>query len=540
MNDNLIAKFNYINNQFYITKSQNNEIKYWIKEGEKISRITDKSPYKNIIQEVVNKLNSYRYMLIGQVTFKGQHYLWYLNTYVPQSIFVNKISKEICEYEENKDLYNHYNLNPNILYISENTKRYFNEHIKPKAKIIKVAVLGVIISVTLTLNGCEYLSRNKLDEANVNNSKQEEIDVTEIDVTEIDDIKIGTTTEKLLDAISNNQNLVQEEKDFISQNFKTFFDDSKEYMIEDEIIDTLETLKIKYDYKENLEDGTAGEYDGGHNEITFYVGNNIQEVTEYSKTVPMHEVFHSIQSFGFGKLNEGMTEVYAEEYGKTKSTAFYPNEKLWAKLMLEVFGKDLIMQDSLNNSNLPENIAEKISQLSDETSIETARNDILDLISDINDSIEYLEKKKFSSFYNEQQENIEDEQKIENIFNRLKNYDKILNGRDINNLLNIYKDAILKTNSSKLLENEDEYISNIHKNYFIDQEETIKVEINNSNGGYPYQKKDESGNVIQSGKIPYRNVIIDTDGNVLEKEDIDTTIQNILEEYNKEQDDFER
>lgn len=350
-----------------------------------------------------------------------------------------------------------------ILYISENTKRYFNEHIKPKAKIIKVAVLGVVISVTLTLNGCEYLSRNKLDEANVNNSKQEELDVTEID-----DIKIGTTTEKLLDAISNNQNLVQEEKDFISQNFRTFFDDSKEYMIEDEIIDTLETLKIKYDYKENLEDGTAGEYDGGHNEITFYVGNNIQEVTEYSKTVPMHEVFHSIQSFGFGKLNEGMTEVYAEEYGKTKSTAFYPNEKLWAKLMLEVFGKDLIMQDSLNNSNLPENIAEKISQLSEETSIETARNDILDLISDINDSIEYLEKKKFSSFYNEQQENIEDEQKIENIFNRLKNYDRILNGRDTNNMLNIYKDAILKTNSSKLLENEGEYISKIHKNYFID------------------------------------------------------------------------
>ena len=33
MNDNLIAKFNYINNQFYITKSQNNEIKYWIKDG---------------------------------------------------------------------------------------------------------------------------------------------------------------------------------------------------------------------------------------------------------------------------------------------------------------------------------------------------------------------------------------------------------------------------------------------------------------------------------------------------------------------------
>ena len=533
MNDNLIAKFNYINNQFYITKSQNNEIKYWIKDGEKINKITDKSPYKNLIKEVVNKLNSYRYMLIGQVTFNEQIYLWYLNTYVPQSIFVNKISKEICEYEENKDLYNYYNFNPNILYISENTKRYFNEHIKPKTKIIKVAVLGVIISVTLTLNGCEYLSRNRLDEANENNSQEE------LDVTEIDDIEIGTTTEKLLDAISNNQNLMQEEKDFIIQNFKKFFDDSKEYMFEYGIVHTLETLKFKYNYQETLEDGTAGEYNIGHNEITFYVGNNIQEVEEYSKIIPMHEVFHSIQSFGFGKLDEGMTEVYAEEYGETKSTSFYPNEKLWAKLMLEVFGKDLIMRDSLNNSNLPENIAEKISQLSDETSMETARNDILNLISDINDSIKYLEKKKFSSFYNEQEENIEDEEKIEDIFNRLKNYDRILNGRDTNNMLNIYKDAILKTNSSKLLE-KGEYISNIHKNYFIDQEETIKVEINNSNGGYPYQKKDESGNVIQSGKIPYRNVIIDVDGNVVEKENIDTTIQNFLKEYNKEQDDFER
>lgn len=535
MNDNLIAKFNYIKNQFYITKNQNNEIRYWIKEGKTLRKITRDSSDIKIIQEIIKNLNYYRYMLIGNIRFRGENYLWYINTYILQSIFVSRITKKICEYEENKELYDNYNFNPNILYISEKTKTYFNEHIKPKAKIIKVAVLGIIISVTLTSSGCEYLSRNRLDESTINNSKQEELDVTEME-----DIKIGTTTEKLLGAISNNQNLMQEEKDFISQNFKTFFDDSKEYMIEDEIIDTLENLKIKYDYKENLADGTAGEYDRGHNEITFYVGNNIHEVKEYSKTVPMHEVFHSIQSFGFGKLNEGMTEVYAEEYGETKSTAFYPNEKLWAKLMLEVFGKDLIMQDSLNNSNLPENIPEKIASLSDGTTVDTARNDMLELITDINDSIEYLEKKKYLAFYNESQENIQDEQKIESVFKRLKNYDRILNGRDTNNMLNIYIDAILKTNSSKLLENEGEYIFNIHKNYFIDQEETIKVEINNSNGGYPYQKKDESGNVIQSGKIPYRNVIIDTDGNVVEKEDIDITIQNIFEEYNKEQDDLER
>lgn len=110
--------------------------------------------------------------------------------------------------------------------------------------------------------------------------------------------------------------------------------------------------------------------------------------------------------FGFGKIMEGITEVYAEEYGEIKSTAFYPNEKLWAKLMLEVFGKKLIMQDSLTNSNLLGNIAEKISQLSGEMTLEEARNNIIELISDINDSIEYLEKKKFLSFFNEFEENI--------------------------------------------------------------------------------------------------------------------------------------
>lgn len=298
MSHKLIGKFDYINNQFYITKNQNNEIKYWVKEGKKISKITDKSPYKNIIQEVVDKLNSYRYILIGDITFKEQDYLWYINIYLSQSIFVSKTTKEICEYEENKDIYNHYNLNPNIIYISENTKRYFNENIKPKAKIIKVAVLGAIISVTLTLNGCEYLSRNKLNESNINNSVPEELEVTEIK-----DVQIGTTTKKLLDAISNNQNLMQEEKDFINQNFKKFFEDAKQYMIEKEIIDTLETLKIKYDYQDNLPDGvTAGEYNTVHNEITFYVGNNIEEVEEHSKIVPMHEIFHSMQFLDLEKL----------------------------------------------------------------------------------------------------------------------------------------------------------------------------------------------------------------------------------------------
>ena len=201
------------------------------------------------------------------------------------------------------------------------------------------------MSIILTSSGAEYLSKNKLDE-NSPISNQEEINLTDIN-----DIKIGTTIEKLLSAISNNNNLTETEKEFIIQNFLGFFDDAKQYINEEEIVHILETLDIKYEYKENLKnETTAGDYDTVHNEITFYVGNNIEEVINHSKIVPMHEAFHSLQSFGFGRIMEGMTEVYAEEYGEEKSTAYYPEEKLWAKLLLEVFGKDLMKIINADNT----------------------------------------------------------------------------------------------------------------------------------------------------------------------------------------------
>lgn len=534
MRENLIGKFKYKNNYFYITKNDKGTVRYWI-EDNRILKSIGNDTHNRIIKEVIKNLNDIRYMLIGRVNFEEENYLWYVNSYIPQSIFVNQKTKEICEYEKNNELYEKYNINPSVIYISENTKKYFNQNVKPKAKVIKIAVLGVVMSIILTSSGSEYLSKNKLDE-NSPISNQEEINLTDIN-----DIKIGTTIEKLLSAISNNNDLTEKEKEFIIQNFFGFFDDTKQYMNEEEIVHILETLDIKYEYKENLKDGTtAGDYDTVHNEITFYVGNNIEEVINHSKIVPMHEAFHSLQSFGFGRIMEGMTEVYAEEYGEEKSTAYYPEEKLWAKLLLEVFGKDLILQDSVNNSRLPEYISEKIYQLSDNITLNSVRNDMINLITDINDSIEYLEKKKYSAFSKSFEENEKDEQKIESIFNRLENYDKILNGRETSKMIDIYKDAILKSNYSELIENDGEYISNINKKYFTNIEDAIKIEISNNNGGYICEKKDRDENIVQTGKIPYRNVVIDDDGNVLYKEDYNVTMQNILEEYNRVQEDYER
>lgn len=534
MRENLIGKFKYDNNYFYITKNDKGTVRYWIEEN-RILKSIEHDTHNRIVKEVIKNLNHIRYMLIGRVNFEKESYLWYVNSYIPQSIFVNQKTKEICEYSENKELYEKYNLNPSVIYISENTKKYFNQNVKPKAKIIKIAVLGVVMSIMLTANGTEILSKNKLDE-NSPISYQEEINLTDIN-----DIKIGTTIEELLIAISNNNNLTEEEKEFIIQNFGGFFDDAKQYMNEEEIVHILESLDIKYEYKENPKNGTtAGDYDRVHNIITFYVGNDIEEVINHSKIVPMHEVFHSLQSFGFGKIMEGMTEVYAEEYGEEKSTAYYPEEKLWAKLLLEVFGKDLILQDSVNDSRLPEYISEKIYQLSDNITLNSVRSDMINLISDINDSIEYLEKKKFSAFSESYHENEEDEKKIESVFTRLQDYDKILNGRETSKMIDIYKDAILKDNYSELVENDREYISNINKSYFTNTEDTIKIEISNNNGGYLYQKNDENGNIIQSGKVPYRIVIVDTDGNMLYKEDIDVTMQNLIKEYDEEQKEYER
>lgn len=139
MRENLIGKFKYDNNYFYITKNDKGTVRYWIEEN-RILKSIENDTHKRMVKEVIKNLNHIRYMLIGRVNFEEEIYLWYVNSYIPQSIFVNQKTKEICEYDENKDLYEKYNLNPSVIYISENTKKYFNQNVKPKAKVIKIAV----------------------------------------------------------------------------------------------------------------------------------------------------------------------------------------------------------------------------------------------------------------------------------------------------------------------------------------------------------------------------------------------------------------
>lgn len=81
----------------------------------------------------------------------------------------------------------------------------------------------------------------------------------------------------------------------------------------------------------------------------------VREVINYSKIVPMHEVFHSLQSFGFGKIMEGITEVYAEEYGEKSSTTYYPKEiEMLSKYRLEQSKENLkaMAQEKINKDKI--------------------------------------------------------------------------------------------------------------------------------------------------------------------------------------------
>ena len=94
MRENLIGKFKYKNNYFYITKNDKGTVRYWI-EDNRILKSIGNDTHNRIIKEVIKDLNDIRYMLIGRVNFEEENYLWYVNSYIPQSIFVNQKTKEI-------------------------------------------------------------------------------------------------------------------------------------------------------------------------------------------------------------------------------------------------------------------------------------------------------------------------------------------------------------------------------------------------------------------------------------------------------------
>lgn len=149
-------------------------------------------------------------------------------------------------------------------------KRYF---------LGQIFIIIILLLIVSGLTG--YIVFDKVNEKNIEDKSTEEINKEAFDFS------------KVIDAINNNLNLSEQEKNKILAN-RTIFEDNFDYYDINVLTKTLKTLKIKYVHDICVSNKIIkGTYDSNDNLITFYTASSLDDVTDDLFT---HEFSHLFQS----------------------------------------------------------------------------------------------------------------------------------------------------------------------------------------------------------------------------------------------------
>ncbi len=150
----------------------------------------------------------------------------------------------------------------------------------------------IIIILLLIVSGLTgYIVYDKVKEKNIEDKSTEKINKEDKSTEEIN--KNAFDFSKVIDAINNNLNLSEQEKNKILAN-RTIFEDNFDYYDINVLTKTLKTLKIKYVHDICVSNKIIkGTYDSNDNLITFYTASSLDDVTDDLFT---HEFSHLFQS----------------------------------------------------------------------------------------------------------------------------------------------------------------------------------------------------------------------------------------------------
>lgn len=150
----------------------------------------------------------------------------------------------------------------------------------------------IIIILLLIVSGLtSYIVYDKVKEKNIEDKSTEKINKEDKSTEEIN--KETFDFSKVIDAINNNLNLSEQEKNKILAN-RTIFEDNFDYYDINVLTKTLKTLKIKYVHDICVSNKIIkGTYDNNDNLITFYTASSLDDVTDDLFT---HEFSHLFQS----------------------------------------------------------------------------------------------------------------------------------------------------------------------------------------------------------------------------------------------------
>lgn len=216
------------------------------------------------------------------------------------------ITTEEIILEDNRVLALLYNNEPSVYYLKNinKDKKNTNANSFSLFRIVKKRIIPIAVNFTIGfLIGIPSSQIGKLL-VDMNERKQAEEYRREID----DDSTYDWN--KIEQAINQNSNLGQEEKEFIKK-LKIIYDTDHKYMNIPMIIERLKTLQIKYYENEHPKQKNAkGAYYPLLNEMHFAYAKGINDVDE---RVSIHELTHLNSIYSSGRSDELATELATSE-----------------------------------------------------------------------------------------------------------------------------------------------------------------------------------------------------------------------------------
>ena len=272
--------------------------------------------------------------------------------------------------------------------------------IREVKKFIKMYILGLMTTLCLFQlldylrykNSIYYHDRLKLTDQELEELEENLCDETGLDIDKDDNAII-------LDAVIKNDNLTDEEKEFI-YGYSELLNDNP-YLDKSEAYNNLQKVDIIYNEDLDYGDDVMGIYDGRKNRI------EIKEETK-NQAVLSHEVIHCIYDNDYYYNNpnffdEGMTELLSNEYFEEepfKEEMCYPFEIIMVKTLCEVVGEDVVLEAySKESVSIVEKKIEEVTHLSNSKELissmenisKCVRKNIVPDEKDINNVLIFLE-----------------------------------------------------------------------------------------------------------------------------------------------------
>lgn len=224
---------------------------------------------------------------------------------------------------EHTIMLNSYFNNDDFIFANEQSKT--NNKMKTLKFVKKVLTFPVINALALISSGVVLYNIPQVTKSNV------DYELGKIVRQDLTKKEKKYTFEDLKNAIKENNNISEKNREFIEEVLEAEFEENKKYMDIESIMKKLRTVEIQYkgedteEYKSNYSNEVVAYYNAFYNQITFLETKRDSRFDDINKSEYYHELNHLLAVYDIDSVLSSIAEKmeFIDTFQKTWNTSFF-------------------------------------------------------------------------------------------------------------------------------------------------------------------------------------------------------------------------